>query len=354
MAEDFYQTLGVSRTASQDEIKRAYRRLAHKYHPDKGGGDEEKFKQINAAYQVLSDKEKRGQYDQFGSTFDQGSSGQDAYQDFSGFSGFSDIFNDFLRQAQGTRAQQQVRRGDDVALDITLDFIESAKSITRDVAIRLYQSCDKCRGSGAEPNTPIISCERCGGRGQVTSSQQTIFGVFAQATICPDCHGVGKKPKQKCSQCNGQGRQRQSRTLQINIPAGISNGQIIRIAGKGEAPPFGGVSGDLYVTVHIRPHASMRRDHDNVHTHVPVSFVDAALGTTVSVATLEGKSDLKIPSGTQPGAKLTLHNKGFPHLRSAGRGDHVVTVDVEIPKRLSRKQRQLLEEYKEAKKNFLF
>jgi molecular chaperone DnaJ len=241
-----------------------------------------------------------------------------------------------------------------VAVDITLDFIESANPTVHDVTLRLYQSCDRCRGSGAEPGTPIITCERCGGRGQVTSSQQTIFGVFAQAAICPDCHGTGKKPKQKCSQCHGQGRQRQSRTLQVSLPAGIADGQIVRIAGKGEAPPFGGVNGDLYVTVHIRSHGTMRRQKDNVHSSVPVSFVDAALGTEVAVETLDGKSQLKIPAGTQPGAKLTLSSKGFPHLGAGGRGDHVVTVDVEIPKRLSRKQRQLLEEFKGAKKKFLF
>lgn len=364
MAEDYYSILGVPRTATADDIKRAYRRLAHKHHPDKAGGNEEKFKQINAAYQVLSDQQKRSQYDQFGQSFEPGQgnpfSGGGSDIPWQDFSGFADIFNEFFGgrseggRGQGRGTRRRVHRGQDVAIDLTISFVESARGGEYNVSHRLYQTCQHCRGSGAEPGTAIVDCPTCGGRGQVTSSQQTVFGVFAQTVPCPSCEGTGKKPEKPCKQCNGQGRERFNRTLKVTVPAGIADGQIIRLSGKGEAPPYGGINGDLFITIHVKTDRSLRREGDNVHSKAKISFIDAALGTTIPVTTLEGSQELTIPAGTQPATTFTLSKHGFPHLGGAGRGDHIVTVEVEIPRRLSRQQKKILEQFKTAKKKFLF
>jgi molecular chaperone DnaJ len=361
MATDLYRVLGVERTASQDEIKRAYRRLAHQFHPDKEHGDEEKFKQVNAAYQVLGDKTKRAQYDQFGTTdnanpFGQGAAGMN-YQDFD-FDGFADIFSDFFSgTARGRGGRSRIRRGRDIEIDLTLDFIESANEQQREITHRLYQTCTHCRGNGAEPGTPIRDCPTCQGRGSVTTTQQTVFGAFAQQAICPTCRGEGKKAEKPCTRCHGEGREYTTRTLTVTIPAGIADGQIIRITGKGEAPQGGGQPGDLFVNIHVKTHRLLTRDHDNVRSTVTIPFADAALGAEVEVDTLTGKKALTIPAGTQPGEEIKLNGHGFPHVRKAGRGDQLVTVAVTIPKRLSRHQREALQAFRQAKtkrKGFFF
>ncbi|MEX2054787.1 MAG: DnaJ C-terminal domain-containing protein, partial [Candidatus Andersenbacteria bacterium] len=300
MAEDYYKVLGVDRSASTDEIKRAYRRLAHKHHPDKEGGDEEKFKEVNAAYQVLSDTQKRAQYDQVGQSF------EGAGQDFSGFGnfnvnfedlgGFGDIFEQFFG-GQGGGARQRVRRGKDVGVDVTIDFFESAQGVTREISAYMFSTCEHCHGNGAEPGTPLTTCPRCSGAGSVSVQRQTVFGTVAQSMICPDCQGDGKQAKTPCTVCRGNGRVQATRNLDVDIPAGIAEGQTLRITGKGEAPVRGGIPGDLYVTVHVTPHPQLKREGSTVRAAITVSFVEAALGTSVTVPTLQGEQALTIPAG---------------------------------------------------------
>lgn len=361
MPADYYETLGVSRGATQDEIKKAYRKLAHKYHPDKGGGDEEKFKEINHAYEVLGDTQKRSQYDQFGNAFEGGSGNQGPFGGFGGFgnSGFTinmddiggvgDIFESFF--GGGTRQRGRRREvGADVQSSIEISFQESATSITKTVEQRLYAVCSTCNGNGAQPGTPIVSCTTCGGTGSTTEHMQTPLGTFAQRTVCRTCKGEGKIAKIPCSTCHGEGREKISRKLDVVVPAGIADGQAIRLAGKGEAAPRGGAPGDLYIHIHVRADRTMVRDGNDVRSTVTIPFVDAALGTRVHIDTLEGKRELAIPQGTQPNAEISIEGIGFPSLRGGRRGDHITTVQVEIPKRLSRKQKELLEQFREAPK----
>jgi molecular chaperone DnaJ len=360
MAEDYYEILGVPRTATQEEIKKAYRKLAHKHHPDKKGGDEEAFKKVSNAYEVLSDTQKRAQYDQFGSAFD-GNGGGDPFGGFSqgGFTinmddlgGVGDIFESFFG---GGRTRGRARsRGHDVETDVEISFRESAKGVERVLGHRIFTICSKCHGNGAEPGTPIVTCKTCGGQGSVARTHQTPFGAFSQRTTCPTCQGEGKTAETPCSVCNGEGREKTDRKLTIVIPAGIADGQSIRLSGKGEAPPKGGEAGDLYVHVHVKPDKVLARDRDNVRSTVSVSFVDVALGTTLEVTTLDGKETIPIPAGTQPGTEFKLSGEGFPAIQGSGKGDHIVTVQVEIPKKLSRKQKELLEEFRGVPKKGIF
>lgn len=350
MPEDYYNTLGVTRAATKEDIKRAYRKLAHTYHPDKNGGDEEKFKQVNEAYQVLSDEQKRAQYDQFGQTFSGGGQGGSPFGfnvNFEDLGGFGDIFESFFGGSTRTR---QVRRGADIQVDATISFRESANGVKTAISHRLYQVCDQCQGNGAEPGTPIETCVSCGGKGSVTTSRQTMLGVFSQSAVCPACQGEGKKPAKVCSSCRGEGRVVRQRNLDIEIPAGIADGQQVRISGKGEAAPRGGIAGDLYVLVHVTPDKHLRREGNNVRSQEKISFSQAALGTQISVETLYGNEKVAIAAGTQPGAEFTLRGQGFPDVRNQERGDHIVTVTVEVPRRLSRQQRKLLEELDGTKK----
>lgn len=352
MAEDYYEVLGVARTASQDEIKKAFRKKAHEHHPDKSGGNEEMFKQVNEAYQVLGDEQKRSQYDQFGRTF-AAAGGGDPFAGFGGFQGFNidfeDVFSDFFggsRARAGTRA----RRGSDIQVDVTISFSESARGVKQQLRHTLHQTCVRCHGNGAEPGTPIATCATCQGSGVVGQSRQTLFGVFTQQAVCPTCQGEGKTVRTRCKECRGEGRTRQTRTLEVTIPAGIADGQIIRLAGKGEVAPRGGVPGDLFMAVHVTPDKDLRRDGEDVRSAIIISFADAALGTTVKIQTLAGGKSLKIPAGTQPGTELRLSGLGFPSLQGTRTGDHTVTVNVEVPKKLSRQQKKLLEEFKNTKK----
>jgi len=363
MAEDHYATLGVERGSSSEEIKQAYRKLAHQFHPDKENGDEEKFKQVNAAYQVLSDEEKRAQYDQFGQTFEGGGPGSGGpfgarvnvnFEDMGNFANVGDIFEQFFHGAD-SRTAPRTKRGQDIAIDTTISFIESAHGSSKDISHRLYQTCSHCHGNAAEPGTPIKDCPTCGGKGTVNTTRQTMLGVFTQSTTCSTCAGEGKQPETACGTCRGTGRQLQDRTLTVDIPAGIADGQTIRLTGKGEVPPRGGSPGDLYITVHVAPHPHLKRDGDTIHTQATISFPEAALGTTITVPTLEGEEDITIPAGTQPGDELTLRTKGFPSLTAAARrGDQIVTVNIEIPTKLSRHQRHLLKEFQQAKRTGLF
>ena len=360
MASDYYNVLGVERTATKDDIKQAYRRKAHQFHPDKDGGDEEKFKEVNAAYQVLSDDQKRQQYDQFGSTFEDAGGGPGGFGGFNvnveDFGNVGDIFEQFFGGGFGgqRRARQQVWRGEDISLDVTVSFEESARGVTRGVSPRIYQTCEKCHGNGAEPGTPITECSTCSGSGTVTTTRQTMLGVFQQRGVCPKCRGEGREIKTACSECRGEGRMVREKRLEIEVPAGIAGGQTMRLSGKGEVPPRGGMAGDLYVTVHVTPHERLVRDGQTVRSTESISFTEAALGTVRTVETLEGERELAIPAGTQPGTELVLDSLGFPELGGSRRGDQVVTVQVEVPKKLSRKQKKLLEEFEGVEKKGFF
>lgn len=355
--EDLYEILGVTRSANKEEIKKAYRKMAHQHHPDKENGDAEKFKKINAAYQVLSDDAKRSQYDRFGSTFDQSgpAGGGQGFGGFQGFNvnmedlgGFGDVFSQFF--GGGGRSQRpNVRRGRDVEVDVSISFKESATGVKKDLTTRLYQTCETCKGSGAKPGTPIHDCKTCKGTGSITQARQTMFGVFNTATPCPDCKGEGKRPESLCEQCRGEGRKMADRILEVNIPAGIRNGQTMELAGKGEVPPRGGINGNLYVNIHVQSHPQLMREGNNVRSRHNISFADAALGTKIKVETLAGEQELNIPAGTQPGAQIRLDRQGFPDIGGHTKGDHIATVNIEIPRKLSRKQKELLEEFKSTK-----
>ena len=362
MPEDLYQILGVSRTATQEEIKKAYRKLAHKHHPDKKGGDEEAFKKVSGAYEVLSDTQKRAQYDQFGST--DGSAGQGPFGG-GGFSqggftinmddlgGMGDIFETIFG-GSGAGRRRGRPRGRDVEVDVEISFRESANGLTREIEHRIFTVCSKCKGNGAEPGTPIVTCDTCKGQGTINRTHQTPLGAFSQRMVCGVCQGEGKTAKTPCSVCNGEGREKTNRTVSVSIPAGIADGQSIRLTGKGEAAPRGGDAGDLYVHIHVLPDKVLARDRNDVRSTVAISFADAALGKEQEITTLTGKKIIDIPAGTQPGAEIRLHGEGFPKLQGAGTGDHVVRVQVEIPKRLSRKQKELLEQFRKAPKKGIF
>lgn len=364
MSKNYYELLGVSKGATQEEIKKAYRKLALKYHPDKGGSkeDEAKFKDINQAYSVLSDVQKRKQYDQFGEAGPRmgGAGGNVNWEDmmrgfggqtggfninFEDLGGFSDIFGDMFGGGRSRRPQ----KGADLETSVTIDVAEAFKGATREIVLDKYSSCDRCHGEGAEPGSKIEGCKTCGGSGRIKKVHQTMFGAIAQTGICDTCGGKGKVPEKKCSKCHGEGRVHERTGTKIKIPAGIENGQTIRLAGKGEAGPAGVPAGDLYLTILVRPDKRFKRDGANIYSEVEISFPNAALGTAVKVETIQGEVKLKIPAGTQPGKIFRISQKGMPHLNRDGYGDHFVTVNVKTPTRLSRKQKKLLEEFDKEK-----
>lgn len=370
MAKDYYKILGVSRDATEVEIKRAYRKLAHQYHPDKGGGDEKKFKEINEAYQVLSNKEKRSQYDQFGSTFeDIGRGGGFRYEDFAradgpfgfdfgkregfrtegvnfDFSDLGDIFGDFFgfgrrsRTPRGTR----MRRRSDIETELEVDFREAVFGTEKPLNLYKTVPCPKCGGDGAEPGTKIITCRTCQGSGQVINVQRTFLGQMRINQVCPDCEGQGRIPEKVCSKCKGQGIVQDTRRIKVKIPAGISSGQSIRLSGEGEAGIKGGSAGDLYILIRVKPDPEFEREGDDILSQVEISFSQAALGSKIKINTLESPGYLKIPPGTQSGKVFRLKGKGIPHLKSRGRGDQLVKVVVKTPEKLSRKEKRLLGE----------
>ena len=365
MATDYYQTLGVSRTASPEEIKKAYRTLAHQHHPDKAGGDEAKFKEINTAYQVLGNPEKRQQYDQFGQSFDQagggpGGAGGFSWDDFARASGaggaqqgaeydfgnLGDIFGDLFGfgQASGGNRRRGASRGSDIQAALKVSFREAAFGVEKLIQLYKQATCSRCQGTGADPGAKIETCKTCRGAGQVEQVQRTILGAFRTVGVCPTCRGEGKTASRKCRECGGDGRTRQQESIKVKVPAGISDGEAIRLAGKGEAGPRGTGSGDLYLTIRVESDSLFRREGDDVLTEVEVSLAQAALGARLEVETLDGAVALKVPAGTQPGKVFRLREKGVPHLQRRGRGDHLVTVLVKIPTHLSGKERGLLEQ----------
>jgi molecular chaperone DnaJ len=359
MAKDLYGVLGIPKDASQDDVKAAYRKMSKEWHPDKHKGDkgaEQKFKEINEAYEVLGNPEKRKAFDQFGSMGGPGASGGGnpfGGFDFSQFQGgnvdFGDLFESFFTGG-GARGRQQDRtRGEDREVELVIDLMDTVKGAHRTVGIRKLIACETCEGSGAEPGAKTITCTECSGTGQVTRTAQSFFGQIRQAQVCPVCAGSGKIPEKKCGTCSGEGRHKGQLDLTIDVPAGIADGQTLRITGQGDAGIRGGTPGDLYVRVYVRPDARFEREEADIKSSVHIPAVDAILGTDLEVETVHGSETIRIPDGMQPGQVFRLKGKGLPVLGTHRHGDHYVTVHVEIPKKLSRDERKLMEEWKKLR-----
>ena len=340
---DYYEVLGVGRSASQDEIKKAYRGLARQYHPDvnKSSNAETKFKEINEAHEVLSDQEKRATYDRFGHSGVQGRWGD--FSDF-GFGGFADIFGDLFGFGPRTRSRRAPRRGTDLRYDLTISFEEAVFGCEKELEIPRYETCPRCHGSGAEPGTSPIRCPQCNGAGEVRRTQQSILGSFINVSTCPRCQGDGEIVNTPCSECRGQKRVRVTRAISVKLPAGVDNGTQIRLAGEGEPGVWGGPTGNLYVVLSVKPHRYFRRQDNNIIMELAINVAQAALGDEVMVPTIEGEYKLAIPAGIQTGKVFRLRGKGVTHLRRNGRGDQLVIVQVAIPTDLSDKQKQLFKD----------
>ena len=340
---DYYEVLGVGRSASQDEIKKAYRGLARQYHPDvnKSSNAETKFKEINEAHEVLSDQEKRATYDRFGHSGVQGRWGD--FSDF-GFGGFADIFGDLFGFGPRTRSRRAPRRGTDLRYDLTISFEEAVFGCEKELEIPRYETCSRCHGSGAEPGTSPIRCPQCNGAGEVRRTQQSILGSFINVSTCPRCQGDGEIVNTPCSECRGQKRVRVTRAISVKLPAGVDNGTQIRLAGEGEPGVWGGPTGNLYVVLSVKPHRYFRRQDNNIIMELAINVAQAALGDEVMVPTIEGEYKLAIPAGIQTGKVFRLRGKGVTHLRRNGRGDQLVIVQVAIPTDLSDKQKQLFKD----------
>jgi molecular chaperone DnaJ len=344
---DFYEVLGVARTADEAEIKRAFRRLAQQYHPDVNTepGADARFKEINEAYQVLSDPQRRQAYDLFGRAGVGGAPGGPGGQDFSGFGGFGDIFDAFFGAAAagGGGRRTRVVTGSDLRYDLQLTFDEAIRGVEKEIEFTSLDRCEVCNGTGAASGTTPATCPQCNGNGEVRQVRSTMLGQMVNVTTCPRCRGLGKVVETPCPNCNGDGRTERKRRLRVAVPAGIDDGHQIRLSGEGEAGPRGGPPGNLYVLIHVAQHEGLRRDGTELFHELQISMAQAALGTTVTVPTADGEERVDIKPGTQPGTEIRLRGKGVPHLRRSGvRGDLHVLVDVRVPTKLSKKQRQLL------------
>jgi molecular chaperone DnaJ len=340
---DYYEVLGVSRTADADELKRAYRRLARQYHPDvnKETGAEDNFKEANEAYEVLSNPEKRRAYDRFGHAGVEGSVG---YSDF-GFGGIGDIFEEFFGFGTGSRSRQRgPRRGNDLQYDLEIDLEEAVFGCEKEIEIYRMDTCSVCQGSGAEPGTTPIRCNQCNGTGEVRRVQQSILGSFVNVSTCPTCRGEGEVISTPCRQCRGKGQVQVSKTITVKIPPGVGDGTRIRLASEGEPGFRGGPPGNLYVLLHVRPHAIFRRSGDDIVLELNINVAQAALGDKVTIPTLDGKESVQIPSGTQTGRIFRLRGRGVPHLRHSGRGDLLIVTQVVVPTDLDEQQRELFQE----------
>ncbi len=356
---DYYEVLGVSKDASQEEIKKAYRSLAKKYHPDVSTDPNatEKFAEIQGAYDCLSDPDKRANYDRFGTEdmngFAGGAGGAGA-----GF-GFEDIFSSFFGGGMGSsRTKNGAKRGRDIQTSIVIDFTEAAFGVEKEIKLTKMDICNKCAGLGAKSRDDVTTCTRCNGKGTITTVQQNfIFGQIKSESTCPDCGGTGKKIKNVCPECGGSGRVKRSKTISVKVPAGIDDDQTIRLSGEGEAGTNGGPAGDLLIHVIVRPHEVFVRDGNNILLELPITFSQAALGATISIKTLSGMVDLKIPSGIQSGTKLKLAGKGIDNKINGRKGDQIVIVKVVTPTNLTADQKKIfasLSETDETKNNNLF
>jgi molecular chaperone DnaJ len=350
---DYYEVLGVGKNASADEIKKAFRRLAVQHHPDKEGGDEAKFKEINEAYEVLKDSSKRQRYDQFGhagvggaagggNPFGGGPGGQNVNFDF-GDMGFGDIFENFFGGGRGRSRGPQ--RGRDIEVRIEISFEQAVFGTEEELNLNLEDTCAHCKGSTVEPGYELKTCDNCKGSGQVVTVMRTIFGNIQQAAVCPTCKGRGKIPEKACSVCHGKGTERKSQKIRLKVPAGIDDGAAIRLREHGEAIA-GGPKGDLYVNVRVKAHKKFTREGDLILSEEHVDMAGAALGTEIDVETVDGPVRMKVPAGTQSGTDFKLSGHGVPHLQRTTRGAHIVTVLVDTPTRLTKQQQELLEAFK--------
>lgn len=354
--KDLYEVLGVEKGASDEEIKKAFRKLAIKYHPDKNPGDkeaEEKFKEINEAYQILSDPQKRAQYDQFGST-DFGAGGFEGAEgfggfDFSDFGGFGDIFDSFFGGGSSTRRRRNApTKGADLEYTLVLSFEEAMSGVEKEISVTRNEKCSKCGGSGAKEGTQPKTCDKCGGTGQMRIQRNTPLGSFMSMSTCDKCGGSGTIISEPCTECKGTGKVRKNRKIKVNIPAGIDTGNVIPIRGQGEDGTNGGPPGDLYVHIRVTPHKLFKRKGNDIYIDAKISFAKAALGTELKVPTIDGEVKYTVPPGTQPGTVFRLKGKGAPKVNGHGRGDQYVNIIVEIPKTLNNKQKEALLMYMEA------
>lgn len=359
---DYYEILGVSKSASADEIKKAFRKAAIKYHPDKDGGDETKFKEANEAYEVLRDEQKRQRYDQFGHAGVGGAGGPAGGNPFEGFNGqgfefnfgdggLGDLFGSFFG---GSQSQQRgPRRGRDVETAIELSFEEAIFGIEKTLNLTLDDECSHCKGTTVEPGYDLKTCDTCKGAGQQTRIMNTMFGAIQQQVICETCRGRGKVPEKNCTVCHGKGTERKKQSITIKVPAGVDDGATIRLRERGEAVADG-AKGDLYVNLRVKPHKKFTREGDLILSDEHISMVDAALGTEIDVETVDGSITMKVPAGTQSGTDFKLSGHGVPHVRGSGRGAHIVRVIVDTPTKLTKKQRDLLESFHSNSKKKLF
>jgi molecular chaperone DnaJ len=350
---DYYEILGVSKDASADEIKKAFRRKAVELHPDKQGGDEEKFKEINEAYEVLKDSSKRQRYDQFGHAGVGGNGGGNPFEGFGGQGqninfdfgdlGLGDIFSSFFG-GQAGGGQRRQARGNDVETRIEISFEEAVFGTSTELSLNLEDTCSHCKGTTAEPGYDLKTCGTCKGSGQVVTATRTIFGNIQQATICPTCKGSGKVPEKTCTVCHGKGTERRTVKVQLKVPAGIDDGATIRLREHGEAVA-NGPKGDLYVHIRVKAHKHFTREGDLILSEEHVGMVDAALGVEIDVETVDGKVRMKVPAGTQSGTDFKLSGHGVPHVRSDARGPHIVTIIVDTPTKLTKQQKELLQQF---------
>lgn len=361
---DYYEVLGISKDASADEIKKAFRRAALKYHPDKDGGDEAKFKEANEAYEVLKDQQKRQRYDQFGHAGVGGAAGGGGspFEGFGGFGngqgfefnfgdgGLGDIFGSFFG---GQSQQQRPRRGRDVETSIELTFEEAVFGVEKTIHLTLDDECSHCKGTTVEPGYDMKTCETCKGAGQQVRIMNTMFGAIQQQVMCETCHGRGKVPEKACTVCHGKGTERKKQDITIKVPAGVDDGATIRLRDRGEAIADG-AKGDLYVNLRVKPHKKFTREGDLILSDEHISMVDASLGTEIEVETVDGTVRMKVPAGTQSGTDFKLSGHGVPHIRGSGRGAHIVSIVVDTPTKLTKKQRELLEQFENAKKSKIF
>jgi len=348
---DYYDVLGVNKSATPEQIKSAYRKLAVKYHPDKNKGDkasEEKFKEASEAYHVLSNAERKQNYDHFGhSAFENAGGGKGGFGNFDFSSSFSDIFEDFFGEGfggGGRRSRRSNNRGSDLRYDLSITLEEAYKGKKQDIKFSTSEKCDTCKGSGSKPGHNAGSCSMCGGHGQVRSSQ----GFFTVQQTCPQCSGSGEEITNPCSSCGGQGKKQTSKKLSVTIPRGVDDGTRIRLAGKGEAGSRGAASGDLYLFINVDSHDFFKRSDENLFFECPISIADAALGMSIEIPTIDGgKAKIKIPAGTQSGKQFRLKGKGMPYMRGSGNGDLYVQVNTEVPVSLNKEQKELLEKFRE-------
>jgi molecular chaperone DnaJ len=346
---DYYEVLGVPKGASVEEVHKAFRKKAMEYHPDRNRSPdaEERFKEVNEAYQVLNEPQKRAQYDRFGHAGVSGTSGAGAPKDFEGFDifgGFGDIFDSFFGDFAGRTQQQSAQKGGDVRCGVTLAFEEAVFGAATEVEVNRVEKCHDCRGSGSQSGTSPAQCSLCRGVGQVRRSQKSLFGQFTQVTACPTCRGRGSVIVTPCNFCHGVGTERRTRKIEVRMPAGIEDGMQIRLTGEGDAGPNGGPPGNLYVHVNVKEHKLFRRDGDDLVYELPINIAQATLGDEVEIPTLNGNETFKIPAGTQPGAVFRIKGKGIPEINGHGKGDLVIPVKLQVPTSLDSRQRQLIRE----------